>query len=80
MHELKYSDPNNELLTIGGRRRAPVACIFCGEATVGKNNDREKHIGRHMEEIAFAVVRKPYDQWEFYSDSSGPRSPELGSA
>jgi Fungal Zn(2)-Cys(6) binuclear cluster domain len=28
------------------------------------------HLGRHMEEIAFAVVTKPYDDWEFYSDSS----------
>ena len=79
MHELKYSDPNNELSTIGGRRRASVACIFCGEATVGENNNREKHIGRHMEEIAFAVVRKPVDQWEFYSDSSRVSPPESDS-
>lgn len=30
-----------------------------------------------MEEIAFAVVRKPYEDWEFYSDSSGPFDCEI---
>lgn len=53
------------------RKNAAVACVFCGEQTGGKNNNREQHIGRHMEEIAFAVVRKPYEEWDFYSDSSG---------
>ncbi|KAL8837526.1 MAG: hypothetical protein Q9170_002485 [Blastenia crenularia] len=32
--------------------------------------NRGRHLGRHMEEVAFAVVPKPYEDWEFYSDSS----------
>ena len=44
---------------------ATAECIFCGE-NVGYLSAR--HIGRHMEEIAFAVVAKPYEDWEFYSD------------
>ena len=40
-------------------------CLFCGE-----NNGGRRHIERHMEEVAFAVVSKPYKEWDFYSDSS----------
>jgi hypothetical protein len=29
-----------------------------------------RHIGRHMEEISFAVVTKPYEDWDFYDGSS----------
>jgi hypothetical protein len=32
------------------------------------------HAGQHMDEIAFAVVTKPYKDWEFYTDSSSSRS------
>lgn len=47
------------------------SCPFCQE-TVSANNrrGRGRHLGRHMEEIAFAVVPKAYEDWEFYSDSS----------
>ena len=47
------------------KRRASVVCHFCGKHTIRG----EKHIGRHMEEVAFAVVTKPYEEWEVYSDS-----------
>jgi hypothetical protein len=30
-----------------------------------------RHVGRHMEEISFAVVTKPYEDWDFYDGSSG---------
>lgn len=72
-HGLEPEDSDSDLL----ERRLSM-CIFCGEQTGGKDNNRQKHIGRHMEEIAFAVVRKPYEEWDFYSDSSGlPFSPTL---
>ena len=47
-------------------------CIFCGERTeAGKgDNARGRHLGRHMEQIAFTVVPKAYEEWEFYSESS----------
>lgn len=32
-----------------------------------------RHICRHMEEIAFTVVTKPYEDWDFYSDASSTR-------
>jgi hypothetical protein len=29
-----------------------------------------RHLGQHMDEIAFAVLTKPYKEWEFYSEAS----------
>ena len=48
-------------------------CLFCGEKL--PDTDRGRHVGRHMEEIAFLVVTKPYEDWEFYSD--GASNPSL---
>ena len=46
-------------------------CPFCQETVSAYNRrSRGRHLGRHMEEIAFAVVPKAYEDWEFYSDSS----------
>ena len=47
-----------------------LLCPFCGEKTDQGTWARGKHLGRHMEEIAFAVVTKPYEDWDFYSTSS----------
>lgn len=57
-------------------RNASVVCLFCGERTEEGygHNSRGRHVGRHMEEIAFTVVSKSYEEWEFYSDSSSARS------
>ncbi|MCJ1265253.1 hypothetical protein MMC22_005128 [Lobaria immixta] len=71
-HELKPEDFDSDLLERKLRESAAGVCVFCGEQTGGKDNNRQKHIGRHMEEIAFAVVRRPYEEWDFYSDSSDP--------
>lgn len=68
-YELEPGEFDSDLLEWKLRERATGVCIFCGEQTGGKNNSREKHIGRHMEEIAFAVVRKPYEEWDFSSNS-----------
>ena len=54
---------------------AARVCLFCGEEF--RIDDHAKHVSRHMEEIAFAVVRKPYEDWDFYSDSSGPFDGEV---
>jgi hypothetical protein len=51
-----------------------VTCLFCGTEIAAGEDYRGKHIVRHMEEIAFTVVSKPYEQWEFYSDSSDKNS------
>ena len=45
-------------------------CPFCTEGMEPRNNHREQHIGRHMEEVAFAIVTKPYKYCDFYSNSS----------
>ncbi len=49
-------------------------CFFCGKvlnkAGVINLEERIRHVGRHMEEIAFTIVTKPYEDWEFYSDAS----------
>ncbi len=44
-------------------------CLFCGEPSNSKHS-HVQNVGRHMEEIAFTVVAKPYEAWEFYTDSS----------
>lgn len=60
--------------TIGGTATGNIQgsniCLFCGEEIATTKEDRGRHIGRHMEEIAFTVVSKPYEEWDFYSDSS----------
>lgn len=49
-------------------------CVFCGEALpTAEWEGRSRHVGRHMEEIAFTVVTKPYEDWDFYSDASSVR-------
>lgn len=45
-------------------------CLFCNEDIGLRLRERGRHIGRHMEEIAFAIVTKPYEEWDFYSGSS----------
>lgn len=52
-------------------KEASIKCPFCGQQTaVGTGKDsRAGHVGRHMEEIAFLVVPKVYEDWDFYSDS-----------
>ena len=54
-------------------------CLFCNEDIGFDRTKRVRHIGRHMEEIAFAIVTKPYEKWDFYSvpsekylDGQGP--------
>ena len=49
-----------------------ITCLFCGQRTTegrGKNS-RGRHVGQHMEEVAFMVVPKAYEDWEFYSEAS----------
>lgn len=50
--------------------KKPVLCPFCHEYTGSGKNSRRDHIGRHMEEVAFAVVSTPYAEWDFYSAST----------
>ena len=45
-------------------------CPFCGESNLHVMGSRRRHVERHMEEVAFAVVSKPYEEWDFYSDST----------
>lgn len=49
-------------------------CIFCEEvpsmADMVDWKESSRHVARHMEEIAFTVVTKPYEDWDFYSDAS----------
>ena len=48
-----------------------ASCSFCQEKFPRSDvSQSARHLGRHMEEIAFAVVPKAYEEWEFYSDSS----------
>ena len=69
---------NGKLVTSDAQES--TACLFCGEETGSGKNDRGRHVGRHMEEIAFAVVSKPYEEWDFYSDSSANNSVPLMAA
>ena len=48
-----------------------TSCCFCREQFPSRDKTQlGRHVGRHMEEIAFAIVPKTYEVWEFYSDSS----------
>ena len=55
-------------------------CSICGEALKDKLEKSIRHVARHLEEIAFAVATKPYEDWEFYSEtsaSSKEKPPEI---
>ena len=53
------------------RSKEPRTCVFCGEMlSFADLKDRSRHVPRHMEEIAFTVVTKQYEDWDFYSDAS----------
>lgn len=49
-------------------------CPFCDQKEFHEEGSRRRHIERHMEEVAFAIVSKPYEEWDFYSDSSSNHS------
>ncbi|KAK5089653.1 hypothetical protein LTR70_006537 [Exophiala xenobiotica] len=44
-------------------------CIFCTDGLAGKERDKFRHVARHMEEMAFSIVPRQYEQWDFYADA-----------
>ena len=75
VHELCLSG-RSSARTAKRKREESIVCIFCGERTEAGNgnNSRGRHVGRHMEEIAFTIVPKAYEEWDFYTDSSASKS------
>ena len=45
-------------------------CMFCKKMIPAGRSNYGRHVGEHMEKIAFAVLSRPYEEWEFYEDSS----------
>ncbi|KAI4158441.1 MAG: hypothetical protein LQ342_007439 [Letrouitia transgressa] len=72
VHELRERNLSRD--RIKNRKLASIKCPFCGLQTAeGKGPDsRGRHLGQHLEEIAFLVAPKVYEDWEFYSDPSSP--------
>ena len=60
---------------VAKRAGKSITCLFCGQKTTeGKSqHSRGRHVGQHMEEIAFTVVPKAYEDWEFYSEASSEK-------
>ncbi|KAI9836029.1 MAG: hypothetical protein M1819_001640 [Sarea resinae] len=59
-----------------------AACKFCGEKINVHQvhlKDQAAHIAQHMEEIAFAVLAKQYNDWDFYSAYSDLDNPRRAS-
>lgn len=44
-------------------------CVFCGLECAHVTTESLKHLSKHMEDIAFSVVPRAYEDWAFYSDS-----------
>jgi hypothetical protein len=62
---MKEQHPNSELLTV-----KELACPFCQEELPEKKQQRLKHLGGHMEEIALSTITGAFEEdWKFYSDS-----------
>ena len=75
-HEVPYSvDPIDDFAKLAGKS---ITCLFCGLLTTeGRGqHSRGRHVGQHMEEIAFMVVPKAYEDWEFYSEASSGIQPD----
>lgn len=45
-------------------------CLFCGERIESGRDNLARHVGRHMENISFAVVTKTYEDWASFEASS----------
>ena len=80
---LKHEITTHEVDNVGVRTRPipqrakeSITCIFCGMQTAwGKGpHSRGRHVGQHLEEIAFIVVPTAYEDWAFYSDSTSDAS------
>ena len=58
----------------GSKIKEPLlsrTCIFCEELlSMTDREEHSRHVARHMEGIAFMVVTKPYEDWDFYTDAS----------
>lgn len=66
LHEAR----GHPLILLDSNNNVNPKCVFCNEDIGFDPTKRVRHIGRHMEEIAFAIVTKPYEEWDFYSSSS----------
>lgn len=65
LKHMKEQHPNSELLTV-----KELACPFCQEELPQKKQQRFKHVGGHMEEIALSAITGAFEEdWKFYSDS-----------
>lgn len=47
---------------------ASISCPFCESEMAGTTDERFRHLGRHMEDLAFSVVPRQYEEWDFYTD------------
>ena len=45
-------------------------CPFCQQTVDRRKTRLSRHLARHMEEISYAVVTRPYSGWKFYDESS----------
>ena len=71
-HELSSHGDSYDLEI--GKLSCHRKCVFCGEVLLEDEwEERVRHVGRHMEEIAFTVVTRIYEDWEFYSDASSSK-------
>lgn len=71
-HEILFHEVPNPADDFAKREGKSITCLFCGQQTTeGKGqHSRGRHVGQHMEEIAFTVVPKAHEDWEFYSEAS----------
>ena len=71
-HEILFHEVPNPVDDFATRAGKSITCLFCGQQTTeGRGqHSRGRHVGQHMEEIAFTVVPKAYEDWEFYSEAS----------
>jgi hypothetical protein len=54
-------------------------CPFCGIRIEASQAMLKSHLGQHMDEIAFAVLTKPYKEWEFYSEALSSKAMSIKS-
>ena len=80
-HELKkhgsiiqYGTPRGGLNEPPTQLSDLVSCPFCRKQCERLDSiGHGRHVECHMEEIAFVVVPKVYEEWKFYSESSSDR-------
>jgi uncharacterized C2H2 Zn-finger protein len=73
-HVIRRPIGGNGLIVVSEKNVEALHCPFCNKLIDAGRNYYAQHVGRHLEEISFAVITKPWRKWEFYEETASEKS------